>query len=170
MRFVRNALGVVVIAATISVPALAGAAGPRNRTTAIDITATCETLPRLPDAPGPVVRRFHLEVSTPRHVSRRGTATVSAQVNYQVSGFPEVVGGIAVQATQSGATSLYFITVGPAANSISGSVQVPVTARPGREIQWQIPYFGQAGDFGIRVADTCVPAGPVVLPPTKVTG
>src|SRR3954469_24163452 len=109
MRFVRNALGVVVIAATISVPALAGAAGPRNRTTAIDITATCETLPRLPDAPGPVVRRFHLEVSTPRHVSRRGTATVSAQVNYQVSGFPEVVGGIAVQATQSGATSLYFI-------------------------------------------------------------
>jgi hypothetical protein len=170
MPLVRIALSGLAMLATLTAPSIAGASTP-PRTTVVDVTARCETLPRLPGAPGPVMRQFRLEVTTPRHVRRHSTATVSAEVNYQVSGLPQVVGGIAVQAVQSGAATLHFITVGPGASSISGSVQVPVTARAGRTIQWTIPYFGQAGDFGgVQVADTCVPTQSVVLPETKVTG
>jgi hypothetical protein len=168
----RSCFAAVTVAVVTSVPGVvAGAAQTETQTVAVDIEARCETLPHIPGGPdGPVFRQFHLVVTTPRRVARRHDATVSASVDYSVSSLAQI-GGIAIEAIQSGISTLHFIIVPPSSPSIEGSVAVPVTAAPGRHIEWVVAYFGQSATFGgLTISDTCVPTTPIHLPSTRITG
>jgi hypothetical protein len=167
MRRALIALVGVAVGSALAIPT-AGAAA-RHRSFSGSVLSNCDEQPPPPRQPFSYTESRVVSLRTPRHVSRRRASSVDVTVEFPVSSSAQV-GGVALVARQGGVETTRFVVAPPGSSRIAGSASVPVSAKPGRTVEWRIAYYGQQATIsGFTISQTCRPAATVSVR-SKITG